>query len=72
MGPEDQDYLLRFPRGSNPPVPAAGRQSEDVAHFPGRWPMTGYVASRTTVRTSSTSDRRKLWRWIRDRLHQHV
>jgi len=29
MGPEDQDYLLRFPRGCKPPFPQQDDKSEN-------------------------------------------
>jgi peptide-methionine (S)-S-oxide reductase len=31
MGPEDQDYLLRFPRGCTPPFPRRGDESENLS-----------------------------------------
>ncbi len=30
MGPEDQDYLLRFPHGRTPPLPRQGDTSENL------------------------------------------
>jgi peptide-methionine (S)-S-oxide reductase len=33
MGPEDQDYLLRFPRGCTPPFPRQDDQSESRPAF---------------------------------------
>jgi peptide-methionine (S)-S-oxide reductase len=33
MGPEDQDYLLRFPHGCKPPFPRQDETSEDLAEL---------------------------------------
>ena len=33
MGPEDQDYLLRFPRGCKPPFPPQGDRSGNLSSF---------------------------------------
>jgi peptide-methionine (S)-S-oxide reductase len=34
MGPEDQDYFLRFPHGCKPPFPRRGDGSEDLTEPP--------------------------------------
>ncbi len=36
MGPEDQDYFLRFPRGCAPPFPRQDDNSAHVSAMPGR------------------------------------
>jgi len=36
MGPEDQDYLLRFPHGCKPPFPRQDETSDDLGQLASR------------------------------------